>query len=133
MIFLSIFSFCFVLLIVYAFINKVNGFNPYLFLACTVGVLIVPTISNDYKLPLLIAPVSVLFSNWPNMEVTFKKFISVIMLLIVSIAFWSTLYPFKFKPEIFHNSMPILMLILLPTTFIILISKRNKDNHFIDL
>jgi hypothetical protein len=125
--FLAVFGLCFVLLLAYDFVNQVKGFDPYLFLACTVGVLIVPTISNDYKLPILIAPVSILFSNWPVMGTSFKKMISVFILIVVSAAFWLTLYPFKFKPEILVNSMPVLLVILLLVTLFVFIAPRKKE------
>jgi hypothetical protein len=132
MIFLIVFGICFFLLIFYALFKRVNGFNPYIFLACTIGALIVPTISNDYKLPLLIAPVSVLFVNWPDMDVVWKKVVSIAALLVVSIAFWSTFYPFKYKPEILQNSMPVLLLILVIATFINFIAPGTKINNAVE-
>jgi len=131
MVFLGIFGFCFVLLIAYTFINNMKGFNPYLFLACTVGMLIIPTISNDYKLPLLIAPVSILFSNWPDMDTIAKRIVSIITITVVSVAFWSTLYPFKYKPEFLLNSMPILIVILLVVTILMFIAPHNRSGKFI--
>lgn len=128
LIFLVLYGVCLFVLIAHAFINNIKEFNPYLFLACTIGVLIVPTISNDYKLPLLIAPMSILFSTWPEMTAGFKRIISTVTLIVVSVAFWSTLYPFKFKPEILHNSMPILLFILLAVGFLIVIAPRQKNN-----
>ena len=133
MIFLAIFGSCFVLLIAYTIVNNMKGFNPYLFLACTVGVLIIPTISNDYKLPLLVAPVSILFSHWPDMDTIAKKIVSVTTLIVVSGAFWSTLYPFKYKPEILLNSMPILIVILLSVTILTLVAPRQGSGKSIEL
>lgn len=37
--------------------------RAYLFLACTVGAMIIPAVSHDYKLPILIAPVSILLNG----------------------------------------------------------------------
>lgn len=116
--FLALFGICLVTLIALAYHRRINGLNPYLLMACTIGALIIPTISNDYKLPLLIGPMSILLSAWPAMERWHKKLVSAALVIIVSMAFWSTLYPFKIKPEILLNNMPVLMVILLMVTLL---------------
>jgi hypothetical protein len=127
--FLALFGVCLVALIVLAYNRRISGLNPTLLMACTIGALIVPTISNDYKLPLLIGPMSILFSFWPEMVGTPKKLASAAVLVIVSMAFWSTLYPFKIKPEALMNNMPVLMVILLLTTLLsIMIKSPARGN-----
>jgi len=116
--FLALFGICLVTMIVLAYNRRIKGLNPNLLMACTIGVLIVPTISNDYKLPLLIGPMSILLSAWPEVKGTPKKIASAAVLVIVSMAYWSTLYPFKIKPEFLMNNMPILMAILLLITLL---------------
>ncbi len=59
--FLVIFALCLLLLLVLSYRHKENGLNPYLFLVCTLGALIIPT-SNDYTLSFLTAPVALLFA-----------------------------------------------------------------------
>ncbi len=125
--FLALFFLCFLTLIALAYIRRENGFNPPLLLACTIGALIIPTISNDYKLPLLIGPVALLVSTWPPLEKFSKQLISIVLLVIVLMAFWSTLYPFKIKPEILQNSMPVLLIILIAVTLVNLL--KNDETH----
>lgn len=60
---LAVFFICIIFQIIYAISSQLKGFNPYLFAACTIGALAIPTISNDYKLPLLIGPLAILFSR----------------------------------------------------------------------
>lgn len=127
--FLALFFLCFFTIIAVAFIRRVDGFNPYLLLACTVGALMIPTISNDYKLPLLIGPVSILLSSWPVVDKPSKKIASIILLIVISMAFWSTLYPFKVKPEILHNSMPVLLVILIVVTVVNLLTGSTQDSN----
>ncbi len=123
-----IFGLCMLILILQAVIRHKTGFNPYIFLACTVGALILPATSYDYKLPLLIGPVSILFSTWPDMETIIKKIASISLLLIVACAFWSTFYPLKVKPEFMHNSLPILILMLLSVVLLVLIAPQKMKN-----
>ena len=127
--FMALFFLCFIAIILLAYFRRENGFNPALLLACTVGALIIPTISNDYKLPLLIGPVSILVSAWPVFEKLSKKTLSVFLLLILLMAFWSTLYPFKIKAEILHNSMPVLLLILIAVTVVDLLKEKASTSN----
>ena len=127
--FLALFFLCFITLIALAFIRRENGFNPNLLLACTIGALIIPTISNDYKLPLLIGPTCILLSGWPTMQKLSKKFASLVLSIIVSMAFWSTLYPFKIKPEILHNSMPVLLVVLISVTALNLLKEETQNSN----
>jgi hypothetical protein len=129
--FLALFFLCLITLIVLAFIRRENGFNPYLLLACTVGALIIPAVSNDYKLPLIIGPVSILLSGWPAMKKMSKKIASIVLLIIVLMAFWTTLYPFKIKPEILHNSMPVLLLILIAVTVVNLLTDESNSLNLV--
>lgn len=127
--FLALFFLCFITIVLLAYIRRLSGLNASLLLACTVGALIIPTISNDYKLPLLMGPVAVLVSGWPVFQKFSKKIVSVFLLVVLLMAFWSTLYPFKIKPEIWHNSMPVLMLILIAVTVIdVLRGKAGKPD-----
>ena len=129
--FLALFFLCFITLILLAFIRRQNGFNPSLLLACAIGALIIPTISNDYKLPLLIGPISILISAWPVMEKLSKKIASIVSLILVLMAFWSTSYPFKIKPEILQNNMPVLLVILIAITAVNLLAPTTQDSNWI--
>jgi uncharacterized membrane protein YoaK (UPF0700 family) len=129
--FLALFFLCLITLIVLAFMRREKGFNPYLLLACTIGALIIPAISNDYKLPLIIGPVALLLVGWPAMKKMSKKITSTVLLVIVLMAFWSTLYPFKVKPEILHNNMLVLLLILVSVTVANLLTNETKSLNLV--
>ena len=44
-------------------------------------------------------------------------------------AFWSTLYPFKIKAEILHNSMPVLLVILIAVTVVDLLKGKASTSN----
>lgn len=121
---------CIFLVILYSYRRGKNGFNPYLLLACTIGALVIPSVSHDYSLSILSAPIAVLVSD--------KHFISlrsvrlrghifhIVTLTIFSFAFFSTLFSYINKPLIFKNNFPALMIILLITTFLFLKHRNAK-------
>ncbi|MDK1028172.1 MAG: glycosyltransferase family 87 protein [Anaerolineae bacterium] len=105
--------------------KKLNGFSPHIFVTCAIGALIIPTISNDYKLPILIGPMAILLSSLLLQDRGYKKIFSIILIIIISAAIGSTFYPFEVKPEIIHNNLPVLFIILISTTILLILSGVN--------
>ena len=103
-----------------AYQQKENGFNSYLFLALTIGALIIPSVSHDYKLSILAAPVAVLFSNRSTFSEKDirprQRIIFILLILILSASYSSTLFSFTNKPFLLQNNFPALFSILLAIT-----------------
>ena len=126
MFFLLLYGLCLVILIVYATSQNSHGFNPYLFVICTIGMLIIPSNSNDYKLPILVGPMAILLTRLTIQGDVIKKIISIILIFTMSAAFSSTLYPFEIKPEIMQNNMLVLFVILISITLYRVINSENN-------
>lgn len=106
-------SICLILVIVREITFKNSGISSHLFFACTLVALLIPSVSLDYKLPLLVGPAS-LFMNIrysPNEPPP-----SLMKLLIVSLfgsfVYAITLFSYEYKPALLINNMPILFILL---------------------
>lgn len=110
--FLLVFAACLFYIIAHAFAKKQGGFNIYLFAVSTIGALIIPAASFDYKLSILAAPVMLILCTLPAFETVRKKIISIVCVIFLSAAYWSTLYPYQVKPAFMAHNFPALMLIL---------------------
>lgn len=113
---------CIALVIIFMYRCHETGFNPYLLFACTIGALVIPSVSNDYKLSILPASVAILFSGLSVSGKPVRKVITILLVLLFSAAYWSVLYPFKVKPEILASSFPILFLMLVSSTVLYFVS-----------
>lgn len=113
---------CIALLIFEAYRRKEQGLNFHLLFACTIGALVIPSVSNDYKLSLLPASVALLFSGFSIAGNVWKKLSTILLILLFSAAFWSALYPFKVKPEFLSSSFPLLLIMLLLGTILYFVS-----------
>ena len=72
--------------------QKQNGINPFLLLACTIGALLIPSVSNDYKLSILAAPVAIFLTNNRFWEQTNGPLIHIIFIMLLLIFFIQPLY-----------------------------------------
>jgi len=129
LVFFLVFGLCLLSIILYAYMKNQEGLNPYLLVACTIGALIIPSMSYDYKLPMLIAPISITLSNLPGIVGKYKKSIATILIIIMSIAFWSTYYPFTIKPYLFSRNFLALMMILISITALNLLIPYSIIGH----
>ncbi len=125
--FLVIFALCLLLLLVLSYRRNENGLNPYLFLVCTLGALIIPT-SNDYTLSFLTAPVALLFAAIA-MEKFKARYFASLLILLAAFSFGSTLFPFKYKPYFLNNNFPALFLLLLSIVFLYLLRNREVETN----
>jgi len=118
---LAVIADCIFLIMLHTSRQKQGNINPLLLLACTIGALLIPSVSIDYKLSILAAPVAVLFANnnfWESLESRSPRIIFGVPLLIFSAAYSSTLFSFTNKPLLLENSFPVLIAMLLAITFI---------------
>jgi len=115
---LAYFVICFVFVVLKDFLKKKRGLNPDLLLICTVGALIIPSVSHDYKLALLACPLTIALSNRTVASSTWRKGLSALLITLASIAYSITLFPFKYKPQYLENSFPLLFVILSAITLL---------------
>lgn len=106
------FAVCIISIIIAGYLRKEQGLNPTLLLACTIGAMVIPSVSHDYKLAILAAPLSIAFSNLSVPSKTSKKVTLFFLVFIASFAYSATLYPFKYRPDFLTNSFPLLLVIL---------------------
>ncbi len=100
----------------YAIFHEARGLNPYLLVICTVAALIIPSVSNDYKLSILIAPLALVFCCLPETTRSRQKLFSTLLVILTSLAYWTTLYPATVKPDFLSRNFPALMVILISMT-----------------
>ena len=129
---LAIIISCIFIIIQQAYRQKQTGINSHLFLACTIGALLIPSVSHDYKLSILAAPVAILFANerfsFSEKPIRLRlQIIFIVLVFITSAAYSSTLFSFTQKPNILGNNFPALITMLLAITFLSLMPKPNHD------
>jgi len=115
-------------IILHLYRNRENGFNPYLLMVCTIGALMIPTASFDYKLPVLIAPMIIFLSSMPAIGNLYKKAGIIVMIVLMSTAYWSTLYPFDVKSPVFYRNSPALLTILFATVVLYFMLRGKFEN-----
>ena len=113
-----LFALCFLAVVGYALLKNSGGVNPYLLLLCTLAALIIPSVSNDYKLTILIVPMALVFGCLPEINDFKKKVFSILLVILTSLAYWTTLYPATVKPEFLSRNFPALMVILISVTIL---------------
>jgi len=96
-------------------LRREAGLDPYLLLTCTIGALIIP-ISYDYTLSILAAPMLLFLWGISEMNNTWHKLISILLIVGVSTAYFSTLIPYNYRPHFIENIFPALFLILILVT-----------------
>jgi hypothetical protein len=125
---LVIFLITFVVALIISALRKEAGIDMYLLLTCTVGALIIP-ISNDYTLSILSAPVALLLCSLPVMKDKGRQWLSIALTLGISIAYFSTLIPFKYKPYFLGNTFPLLFVILILLTILNLVQFQDSKTN----
>ena len=115
-------------IVIHQYKNKKSGLNPYLLVVCTIGALVIPTASFDYKLPLLVAPMIIMFNSLPTVNNFYKKAILIVTIVIMTTAYWSTLYPYNVKSSILARNSPALLTILLAITIMYFMLNGHVEN-----
>lgn len=127
--FIVFFGFCFLIIIRQASMKKLKGFNPYIFLACSIGACIFPPISFDYKLSMLPACIAISIPRILSFEKNKNNLLTIFLTIVFSIAYSSTLYPYINKPEILQNNFPALLIILMVCTVLSCIKPDAISSH----
>jgi len=96
--------------------------NPFLLIACALGALLIPSVSHDYKLSILVAPFAYFICRIGDLEERIgsirHRIISIFMVLFFSIAYFSTSFSYTNKYGAFINNFPMLLLMLLLLNFL---------------
>jgi hypothetical protein len=113
---------CLAAIIVRAIRSGQTGLDPHLLLACTIAALVVPPLSNDYKLSVLAAPVAILILRPGEATQTEgvggRKLIGVVSMVLLAAAYVSTLFASNYKPHTLwlENNFPALLAMLIAVT-----------------
>jgi hypothetical protein len=114
------------LILMQAYRQNQNGISPYLLIACALGALLIPSVSHDYTLTILAAPIAILFSELTyTSKMAFrspKQLIFIGLILILSAAYASTLFSYTNKPFFAQNNFPALLTMLLAIVCLSVIS-----------
>lgn len=125
--FLVIIGICLLSVLVSSYSQNESGPNPNLLLICTICAMIIPSISNDYKLPILTAPMAIALSSLSLPDRGPRKIFSILLVVIISIAYWSTQYPFTIKPYFLTRNFPALFIILIAVTALSFVAPHKSE------
>ena len=87
----------------------------------------IPSVSYDYKLAMLAAPMSIAFNNLSIGRGALKKCLSLAVIFFAALAYSTTLYSFKYRPDFLTNSMPLLFVVLTAITILYLIKDDDVE------
>jgi hypothetical protein len=131
--FLAVIAVCILLIMIQAYRQRQNGVNSHLLLACTIGALLIPPVSHDYKLSILAAPAAIFLSDVSYFSEGDKRsrrhFVNMMLVFILSTAYSTTLFSYTHKPLTLASNFPALIIMLLITTCFSVISgtKLNRE------
>jgi len=133
MFFLILFGLCLLSMIVHIYLHKMTGMNTYLLAVCTMIALVIPTGSFDYKLPILVAPMTLVLCGLPAIQSTPKKVAAILLVVGLSIAYWSTFYSYTVKPGFLAKNFPALFVILISITFLYFLAGGKMEGQTDDI
>ncbi len=125
---LALFGVIILTIVIHLYKSKKKGLNPYLLLVCTIGALVIPTASFDYKLPLLVAPMIIMLNSLPKVDNLYRKAMLIGTVIIITTAYWSTLYPYDVKSPILVRNSPALLTILFAITIMYFLLNGSVEN-----
>jgi|GEM_PF-621445 len=105
--------------------RRPTGLNPALFLACSLAAVLIPSVSHDYTLAFLAAPVA-LFLDEPiavaGPRPRLRRWVLLGLVVLFTAAYASTLFSYTNKPLIIKNNCPALIVMLLAAAALALIT-----------
>jgi len=117
---------CLLLIVISAYKSREQELNQHLLLVCTIGAMVMLSVSMDYKLPILAFPLAMSLSYEQGQFHGFKGILKMLLIIITAFAYSTTLFPFIYKPVIIQNNLPMLMLILTSITILYFLGKSFK-------
>ncbi|HLO27970.1 MAG TPA: glycosyltransferase family 87 protein [Anaerolineales bacterium] len=122
--FLAYFVICFLLVWLNAYRRNTHGLDSFLWMTCVLGGLIIPAVNHDYTLPLLTAPFALIVSERFTQNVPGRMLV-ILLLLVASFSYTTTLVPFIHKPRHLQDTFPLLIILLTITTLLSFL--RDKE------
>ncbi len=113
---LAVLGLCLLLVLISSYLQRRTGMNASLLVICTVFAMVIPSISNNYKLPILIAPMAILWCSLTLPARGWRKVLSILLVILTSVAYWSTQYPPGMKPALVSHNFPALFAIVIIAT-----------------
>ena len=110
--------------------QRTPGLDPYLLLVCFIAALVIPSISNDYTLPILVAPLALFFDAVvPPCRGRIRAGLADGLLFLMGLAYSCTLFSYTNKttfpflgqgisPLIENNFLPLLLVLLAATALV---------------
>jgi high-affinity Fe2+/Pb2+ permease len=95
--------------------------------------MVVPALSNDYKLPILIPGVAILLETLKPPPQDFRPWVwQTLLVFILATAYGFTFYSFVIKTGILANNLPVYMIMLIATTLLALMPWQAEPAPGID-
>ena len=127
LLFLACLGGCLLVILWRAWRQNQVGVNPHLLLACTLGALLIPSVSHDYKLSILIPPVAYLFVHESRQEESQQHPVVGLLYGVFAFLYSSTLVSYTFKPPFLQNNFPALLVLLILTAVLSGITRRDIE------
>ena len=117
---------CLFIVLIRAIKTNSVGLNPYLLSVCTILTLLIPSVSNDYKLPLITGPLAIVLQVSVGLRMNIRTALgSVLLVLVGATAYSTTLFSYTNKPLILSNNLPGLLVVLLVVTIMSIFEDKN--------
>ncbi len=130
---LAVLVLCFLLVLFSSYRQGRPGLNANLLVISTICAMVIPSISNNYKLPILTAPMAILWCSMTLPAQGWRKVLSILLLIMTSVAYWSIQYPPRMKPLVVSHNFPALFAIAIMATVLTFVAPRNPtvspDSH----
>lgn len=103
------------------------GLDPYLLLACTVGAMLIPPISYDYKLSILAPAMGMAAIEFERCAASriHPRAPGLAVLAVMVAAYTTTLWTFELKPTVLDNNCPALLVIVACVTLLAAMRSRT--------
>lgn len=101
-------------LTIHAFLFYKEKISPYLFLGCSILALLIPPVSHDYKLSIIIFPAFFLAWNIINRQksMAINYVLQILSLLLFAFVYSSILFSYAYKPVFLMNSFSAVFILL---------------------
>ncbi len=121
-----------VFIILQTYRKRISPYNPFVIMACTLGSMLIPSTSHDYKLSLLGPFFIYLLFSLSEIKLRNKKLTIIISAIagVISLLFSISLFVLYDRPFWLQNSFPLLllMLLLIAVLFELLLRKNILHN-----
>ena len=130
---LALFAIFFLLIWFQVYRRNLSGLNPYLILACTIGAMVIPSTSHDYKFAIFVAPVLLFFNALDLRAVPLSRsslwswIFQAGLVFLIALAYCVSLYVPDQKPLFLRSNFPPLMVILIASAALMLLRARWLD------